>query len=115
MRQDKLTEEDVGKYFYVEDSTGDPFFMIGIVSSAHLEKESEEFTFRSNISHSINSDNSFKWDTGWCYVYKTERLYRDATAEEKHWLDECIKVGKFISKEEAMITFNPISEPQIFN
>jgi len=32
---------------------------------------------------------------------------RLATPEEKHWLDECIRLNKFITKEVAMETFKP--------
>jgi hypothetical protein len=33
--------------------------------------------------------------------------FYEATLEEKHWLEECIKADKFISYEEAMKTFVP--------
>jgi hypothetical protein len=36
----------------------------------------------------------------------TNEFY-EATPEEKHWLEECIKADKFISYEEAMKTFVP--------
>lgn len=37
---------------------------------------------------------------------------RDATPQEKHWLEECIKQNKIIPYQEAMKTFNgqPIYE-----
>jgi len=36
--------------------------------------------------------------------YNAKRL---ATPEEKHWLDECIRLNKFITKEEAIKSFIP--------
>jgi hypothetical protein len=35
---------------------------------------------------------------------------RHATSEEKHWLNECIRLNKYISKEEALKTFNQIDK-----
>lgn len=36
-----------------------------------------------------------------------DKNIRLATTEEKHWLDECIRLNRYISKEEAMNTFVP--------
>lgn len=39
--------------------------------------------------------------------WSCDKNIRLATPEEKHWLNECIRLNKFITKEEAMTTFIP--------
>lgn len=116
MKYDKLAEEDIGKYIYVYD-LGSKFFMIGIVSGPHDVVESYNEDYRAKYSYCLESTKRFFKDSLWCYVsnYREKRGWRDATPEEKYWLDMCIAANKFISKEKALEDYNLISEPQIFN
>ena len=50
----------------------------------------------------LKSKNDFKPD--WHLSYNN---MREATEEEKHWLETCIKADEFVSYEEAMKTFIP--------
>ena len=50
----------------------------------------------------LKSKNDFKPD--WYLSYNN---MREATPEEKHWLETCIKANEFVSYEEAMETFIP--------
>jgi hypothetical protein len=54
-----------------------------------------------------------------CYYYKYNKnchngtnigATREATKEEKHWLNACIRANKKMTKEEALKDFSPVVE-----
>ena len=55
-------------------------------------------------SYGLDLKNNSDFKTNWFLSYSD---MREATSEEKHWLETCIKENKFISYEEAMKTFIP--------
>ena len=56
----------------------------------------------SRFYFNVNSQNGSETDT-----------ISIATIEQKHWLNACIEAKKFISKEEALYLFNPLSKEEL--
>lgn len=83
-----------------ELKNGDVF--VAQCSNYHfLNKEGTGFSL------DLNTDNTIKHEIlikGCIFSYEKIRL---ATPEEKHWLNECIKLNKFITFDEAIKTFIP--------
>lgn len=88
LQKSDLKEGDI----YVSDPSYDD-------SYTYLNKHSlngRGFGFNLKLKKDFRSD--------WLLSYKN---MREATPEEKHWLETCIKADKFISYEEAMKSFIP--------
>ena len=98
IKKEELTE---GEIYHVQD--GD-FWMIGLVTKSN-NGDNGHYSFRGNATF-ISKELKFEKDQSWCYK-ANRRTYRLATPEEKHWLESCITVDKFITFEEAMKTFIP--------
>jgi len=97
----KKEELIIGEIYYVSTNN---FWMIGLVTKSNNGDNSYD-SFRGNATY-ISKDEDFNKDESWCYE-AIGRIYRLASSEEKHWLNECIKLDKFITFEEAMKTFIP--------
>lgn len=78
-----------GEYYYAEYCSG--FYAIIKCSN------SGDFT----ISSGLSSHELYFLSNNW----SCNKNIRLATANEKHWLNECIRLNKFITKQEAMKTF----------
>lgn len=90
-----------GEIYYVSTNN---FWMIGLVTKSNNGDNCYD-SFRGNAIY-ISKDEDFNKDESWCYE-AIGRTYRLASSEEKHWLNECIKLDKFITFEEAVKTFIP--------
>jgi len=53
-------------------------------------------------TNSINNSRQYWNSPG---VYNNKFNFRNTTLEEKHWLNECIRLNKYISFDEAMKTY----------
>lgn len=107
MEIEKLIE---GEVYYVEESR---FFMIGLVTISN-NGNNEYFNIdgvktpkllRGNATR-IGSNRNFVINGIWAYK-DSNRTYRLATAEERHWLNVSIKANKFVERDEAMKSFVP--------
>lgn len=101
MKTSKLKKEDIGKYLYVSDMSG-LFWMIGLVTTPHLHKESNIDEYR-GLATFISSNGGINFDSLWCYVctqYKEQREYREATQEEIDYLKFCAEKQSFYTKEQ---------------
>ena len=89
------------KYIKKEDLKENNIFVTQLSSNNFLNK------YGTGFSLNLKKDNSIRYEA----LYKNGGFAYDnirmATPEEKHWLEECIKLDKFISKEEAMKSFVP--------
>jgi len=89
------------EYIKKEDLKDGDVFVAQMAVNHFLNKEGTPFYLR------LKTDNTIKYET----LYKSGRFVYDnvrlATSEEKHWLNKCIKLDKFITFEEAMKTFIP--------
>ena len=97
----KKEELKDGEIYYVSTTYG--FWMIGLVTKSNNGDNSCD-SFRGNATYIDKEEEELIKDSSWCYE-AFDRTYRLATLEEKHWLETCIKVDKFITFEEAMKTF----------
>ena len=91
-----------GEVYRVEDGN---FWMIGIVTLPN-NGDNDGGSKRGNATY-ITSVKEVKVDQAWAYQSNYGRTYKLATPEEKHWLESCVKLDKFITFEEATKTFNP--------
>ena len=96
MNKNELKE---GEIYYVNHDT---FWMIGLVTEPNNGDNTSD-SFRGKATH-ICSEKEFNKNSVWCYKAKN-RTNRLATPEEKHWLETCIKLNRFVSFEEAMESF----------
>ena len=97
----KKEELKDGEIYYVSTTYG--FWMIGLVTKSNNGDNSCD-SFRGNATYIDKKEEELIKDSSWCYE-AFDRTYRLATSEEKHWLNTCIKLDKFITFEEAMKTF----------
>lgn len=88
------------KYIKKKLKDGD-VFVTQLSHNHFLNKYGTNFNLNLKTDNTIKSEKLYK-DGG--FAYDNIRL---ATPEEKHWLEECIKLDKFISFEEAMKSFVP--------
>jgi hypothetical protein len=79
-------------------------------SFVFIKTSDDDYSNNHNIA--INSANNLFYGKDNLAAMKgyNEKPDRHATLEEKHWLDECIRLNKYISKEEALKTFNQIDK-----
>ena len=82
-----------GKYYYEENSNGEIY-----ISLANSELKTHNFIQIYPRKKYFGRENQ----SG---IYGSKKL-RLATPFEKSWLDECIKIGDFIEKEEMEIIIN---------
>lgn len=87
--------------YYVEEGN---FWMIGLVINPDNEKSDSE-SCKGDATF-INSNKRFNINSCWCY-HALNRTNRLASEEEQHWLRECIRLNKYIEKDEAMESFIP--------
>ena len=97
----KKEELKDGEIYYVSTTYG--FWMIGLVTKSNNGDNSCD-SFRGNATYIDKEEEELIKDSSWCYE-AFDRTYRLATSEEKHWLNEAIRLNKFITFEEAMKTF----------
>lgn len=97
----ETTELIKNKIYYVQYRT---FWMIGLVTLPNYSNNN--FSEKRGDATIITQEKIFKKNTSWCYK-ASNRTFRLATFEEKHWLNECIKQNKFIEFDEAMKSFIP--------
>lgn len=79
----------------------------------YIGNTTSEFIWKCYTDKSFNYE--FRIITNWSenlsFVKYGTHSWNDnirlATPEEKHWLDECIRLNKFITKEEAIKSFIP--------
>jgi hypothetical protein len=95
---EKVNKDEI---YYVEQGN---FWMIGLVINPDNE-ESDSESCRGDATF-INSNKRFNINSCWCY-HTLNRTNRLASEEEQHWLRECIRLNKYIEKDEAMKTFIP--------
>ena len=99
----KKEELKDGEIYYVSTTYG--FWMIGLVTKSNNGDNSCD-SFRGNATYIDKEEEELIKDSSWCYE-AFDRTYRLATSEEKHWLNEAIRLNKFITFEEAIKTFIP--------
>ena len=88
-----------GEYYFLD--YGDGFI---IKQNQRLDDQPDKIR---GLYMNLNGLNTIvKNPTGWGSLRNIGSRSRLATPEEKHWLNTCIKAGKFISKEKALKTFN---------
>lgn len=93
-----MNKEDLkqGEYYFKDTGLSDVVFI-------HNDITTESSIKANYYLQVIRSSNSYYFEKD---VQLSCNNLRLATPEEKHWLNKCIELNKFISKEEAMKTFN---------
>ena len=89
------------EYIKKEDLKEGDIFVTQLSHNNFLNKYVTGFSLNLKTDNSIESEKLCK---GGGFAYDNMRL---ATSEEKHWLNEAIRLDKFITFEEAMKTFIP--------
>ena len=89
------------EYIKKEELKDGDIFVTQLSHTHFLNKYGTGFNLNLKTDNTIKSKRLYK---NGVFVYNNMRL---ATPEEKHWLNECIKLDKFITFEEAMKTFIP--------
>ena len=89
------------EYIKKEDLEDGDVFVSQMSRNHFLNKYGTGYSLHLNLDNTIKVQVLYR-NGG--LAYNNMRL---ATSEEKHWLNECIKLGKFITFEEAMKTFIP--------
>ena len=89
------------EYIKKEELKDGDIFVTQLSHAHFLNKYGTGFNLNLKTDNTIRSERLYKNSV---FVYNNMRL---ATSEEKHWLETCIKVDKFITFEEAMKTFIP--------
>lgn len=93
---------ETGKYYRTDDILCDWFAIfipINIINAKYVQatflSSKPMFTMNSDLSiYSIEHNK-----------LKPYRNYREATDFEIHWLNECIKLGKYITEDKAKLTY----------
>lgn len=93
-----------GEYYFNDTGMSDIVFIYNDINRyffMHFSRHSIKAHYYLQIIRP-NTSGYFKKD-----VQISCQNLRLATSEEKHWLNECIRLDKFITKEVAMKTFKP--------
>lgn len=92
-----MNKEDLkqGEYYFKDTGLSDVVFI-------HNDITTESSIKANYYLQVIRSSNSYYFEKD---VQLSCNNLRLATPEEKHWLNECIRLNKFITKQEAMKTF----------
>ena len=89
------------EYIKKEQLKNGDVFVSQMSRNHFLNKYGTGYSLNLNLDNTIKNQVLYRYSG---FAYNNMRL---ATPEEKHWLNECIKLDKFITFEEAIKTFIP--------
>lgn len=92
----KIPEMVIGNYYRVEE---EDFYMIGICESVGDSRYSKA-TYIS-LNNELPYGDGFRKSAIW-YYSDIDRTFKEATPEEKQWLNVCIAENKFVEKDYAL-------------